>query len=114
MSRCSRGSSRALLVLVILSTSIAGVPRAERRRGESVPVELSTVGLDGRTGTPIVVLREPVSGGVLPIWVGVMEAQAIALALHGVVTPRPMAHDLMASLIAELRAEVDEVVVTIA
>jgi bifunctional DNase/RNase len=53
-----------------------------------------------------------VSGGVLPIWVGVMEAQAIALALHGVVTPRPMTHDLMASLIAELHAEVDEVVVT--
>ena len=112
MSRCSRGSSRALLVLVILSTSIAGVLAQSGAGGETVPVELSTVGLDGRTGTPIVVLREPVSGGVLPIWVGVMEAQAIALALHGVVTPRPMTHDLMASLIAELRAEVDEVVVT--
>ena len=79
---------------------------------QSVPVELSTVGLDGRTGTPIVVLRDPESGGVLPIWVGVMEAQAIALALHGVVPPRPMTHDLMASLIAELRAEVEEVLVT--
>ena len=112
MSRCSRGSSRALLVLVIFCTSIAGVLAQSGAGGETVPVELSTVGLDGRTGTPIVVLREPVSGGVLPIWVGVMEAQAIALALHGVVTPRPMTHDLMASLIAELRAEVDEVVVT--
>ena len=85
---------------------------AQGSAGESVPVELSTVGLDGRTGTPIVVLRDPESGGVLPIWVGVMEAQAIALALHGVVPPRPMTHDLMASLIAELRAEVEEVVVT--
>jgi uncharacterized protein len=85
---------------------------AQGTAGESVPVELSTVGLDGRTGTPIVVLRDPESGGVLPIWVGVMEAQAIALALHGVVPPRPMTHDLMASLIAELRAEVEEVVVT--
>ncbi len=112
MSRCSRGSSRALLVLVIFCTSIAGILAQTGAGGETVPVELSTVGLDGRTGTPIVVLREPVSGGVLPIWVGVMEAQAIALALHGVVTPRPMTHDLMASLIAELRAEVDEVVVT--
>ena len=112
MSRCSRGSSRALLVLVIFCTSVAGIFAQIGAGGETVPVELSTVGLDGRTGTPIVVLREPVSGGVLPIWVGVMEAQAIALALHGVVTPRPMTHDLMASLIAELRAEVDEVVVT--
>ena len=112
MSRCSRGSSRALLVLVTFCTSIAGIFAQTGAGGETVPVELSTVGLDGRTGTPIVVLREPVSGGVLPIWVGVMEAQAIALALHGVVTPRPMTHDLMASLIAELHAEVDEVVVT--
>ena len=112
MSRWSRGSSRALLALVIFCTSIAGILAQTGAGAETVPVELSTVGLDGRTGTPIVVLREPVSGGVLPIWVGVMEAQAIALALHGVVTPRPMTHDLMASLIAELRAEVDEVVVT--
>ena len=85
---------------------------AQDSASDSVPVELSTVGLDGRTGTPIVVLRDPESGGVLPIWVGVMEAQAIALALHGVVPPRPMTHDLMASLITELRAEVDEVLVT--
>ena len=102
----------AIVLLVIFCPSIAGILAQTGAGGETVPVELSTVGLDGRTGTPIVVLREPVSGGVLPIWVGVMEAQAIALALHGVVTPRPMTHDLMASLIAELRAEVDEVVVT--
>jgi uncharacterized protein len=80
--------------------------------GDFVPVELSTIGLDGRTGTPIVVLRDPESGTVLPIWVGSAEAQAIALALHGVVPPRPMTHDLMASLISELRADVEEVVVT--
>ncbi len=79
---------------------------------DSVPVELSTIGVDGRTGTPIVVLRDPESGSVLPIWIGGAEAQAIALVLHGVVPPRPMTHDLMASLISELRAEVEEVVVT--
>ena len=87
-------------------------PRAGRRRNDTVPVELSTIGLDGRTGTPIVVLRDPASGGVLPVWIGAAEAQAIALALHGVVPPRPMTHDLMASLISELHAEVEEVVVT--
>jgi bifunctional DNase/RNase len=78
----------------------------------SVPVELSTIGIDGRTGTPIVVLRDPETGGVLPVWIGAMEAQAIAFALHGVIMPRPMTHDLMANLITELRAEVEEVVVT--
>ncbi len=87
--------------------------RAQRSGGDDpVPVELSTIGLDGRTGTPIVVLRDPESGNVLPIWVGSAEAQAIALSLHGVIPPRPMTHDLMASLITNLRAEVDEVVVT--
>ena len=79
---------------------------------DAVPVELSTIGIDGRTGTPIVVLREPESGGVLPVWIGAAEAQAIALALHGVIPPRPMTHDLMANLISELRAQVEEVVVT--
>ena len=101
-----------LVVILCLCTSIAGVRAQSGAGGETVPVELSTIGLDGRTGSPIVVLREPQSGGVLPIWVGAMEAQAIALALHGVVPPRPMTHDLMTSLIAELRAEVEEVVVT--
>lgn len=92
-----------------IALSLAALTRAQ---SDTVPVELSTIGLDGRTGTPIVVLRDPESGGVLPVWIGPMEAQAIALSLHGVVPPRPMTHDLMASLIANLRAEVEEVVVT--
>ena len=105
-------NSRCALLGCLCLSAAGGLGAQGGVVGETVPVELSTVGLDGRTGTPIVVLREPVSGGVLPIWVGVMEAQAIALALHGVVPPRPMTHDLMASLITELRAEVDEDVVT--
>ena len=86
--------------------------RAQSNNAEFVPVELSTIGLDGRTGSPIVVLRDPETGIVVPIWIGPAEAQAIALSLHGVLTSRPMTHDLMASLIAELRADVEEVVVT--
>ena len=101
-----------LAVILCLCLATTGVRAQSGAVGETVPVELSTIGIDGRTGSPIVVLREPQSGGVLPIWVGPMEAQAIALALHGVVPPRPMTHDLMASLIAELRADVEEVVVT--
>ena len=101
-----------LAAILCVCIATAGVRAQGGAAAETVPVELSTIGLDGRTGSPIVVLREPQSGGVLPIWVGPMEAQAIALALHGVVPPRPMTHDLMASLVAELRAEVEEVVVT--
>lgn len=101
-----------LAIIFCLCTNIAGVRAQGGAIGETVPVELSTIGLDGRTGTPIVVLRDPESGGVLPVWIGAMEAQAIALVLHGIILPRPMTHDLMASLISELRAEVEEVVVT--
>jgi bifunctional DNase/RNase len=113
-SQHRRPSAVAILALVawFQGSGHSSTVHAQGASGDTVPVELSTVGLDGRTGTPIVVLREPQSGGVLPIWVGPAEAQAIALSLHGVIPPRPMTHDLMASLIAELRAEVEEVVVT--
>lgn len=98
-----------LAALMVMLLTVA--PQGQRGGSAFVAVELSTVGLDGRTGTPIVLLRDPESGSVLPIWVGAAEAHAIALALHGVIVPRPMTHDLMASLLTTLRAEVEEVVV---
>jgi bifunctional DNase/RNase len=101
-----------VLAILLAASCLISLHSQGNAGGDFVPVELSTIGLDGRTGTPIVVLRDPESGTVLPIWVGTAEAQAIALALHGVVPPRPMTHDLMASLISELRADVEEVVVT--
>lgn len=103
---------RSWFTLAVLMVLFAAVPHAQRGgSSELVSVELSTVGLDGRTGTPIALLRDPESGSVLPIWIGAAEAHAIALALHGVIVPRPMTHDLMASLLSTLRAEVEEVVV---
>lgn len=76
-----------------------------------VTVELSTVGVDPQSESPVVLLRESMTGRVLPIWVGVAEAQAIARALHGVEVPRPMTHDLLANLLRDLEATVEEVVV---
>jgi len=100
------------LIAVCLIAGLGTPAGAQTAGGDLVPVELSTLGVDGRSGSPIVVLRDPASGSVLPIWVGPMEAQAIALVLHGVVPPRPMTHDLMAKLISELHAELEEVIVT--
>ena len=102
----------AVVALVLFWTGIAAIRAQSKANGEFVAVELSTIGLDGRTGTPIVLLREPQSGSLVPIWIGSAEAQAIALSLHGVIPPRPMTHDLMESLISALNAEVEEVVVT--
>jgi hypothetical protein len=57
------------------------------------------VTVDPVTKSPIVLLRDPESGNVIPIWIGLLEANAIALALEGTELPRPMTHDLMKSII---------------
>lgn len=74
-----------------------------------VAAEIATVGWDGLTDAPIVLVREIASGKVVPIWVGLAEARAIAAALHGIEFPRPMTHDLMRDLVGRLGARVEEV-----
>lgn len=76
-------------------------------------IEMAIKGLmvDPITNMPIVVLREVDGQRVLPIWVGVFEANAIALQVENVQTPRPMTHDLLRSVIDELGAQVERIVV---
>jgi bifunctional DNase/RNase len=68
--------------------------------------------MDPVTNTPIVILKDANSDTVLPIWVGVYEANAIALEIEKVSTPRPMTHDLIKNVLAGLDAHVHKVVVT--
>jgi bifunctional DNase/RNase len=77
-------------------------------------VEMVIKGLmvDPITSMPIVVLRDSDGQRVLPIWVGVFEANAIALQIENVATPRPMTHDLLRNVIADLRGTVERVAVT--
>ena len=77
-------------------------------------VEMKIRGLmmDPVTNMPIVILKENDSESVLPIWVGVYEANAIALEIEKVSTPRPMTHDLLRNLLVGLEATVAKVVVT--
>ena len=76
-------------------------------------MELLGVRLELPQNAPVVLLREQAGERrVLPIYIGPEEAKAIALALEGVVTPRPMSHDLMRDLVVSLGAEVQRVVVT--
>lgn len=77
-------------------------PRQESGGEELHSAEIATIGWDGLSNAPLVLLREVATGRVVPIWVGVSEAQAIAAALHGVEFPRPMTHDLMSDLVAGL------------
>jgi uncharacterized protein len=68
--------------------------------------------MDPITNMPIVILKEATGSGILPIWVGVYEANAIALEIEKVVTPRPMTHDLLKNVLVGLDACVHKVVVT--
>jgi bifunctional DNase/RNase len=82
---------------------------------EAVPaqllVEIRGLILDPVSNTPIVILKKPDENLFLPIWIGVFEANAIALQLEGVETPRPMTHDLLRATIAALGAKVEGIVV---
>jgi bifunctional DNase/RNase len=68
--------------------------------------------MDPVTNTPIVILKDVAGESVLPIWVGVYEANAIALEMEKVNTPRPMTHDLIKNVLTGLEAQVHKVVVT--
>ncbi|WP_435103761.1 bifunctional nuclease domain-containing protein [Arhodomonas sp. AD133] len=74
-------------------------------------VELATVGVETRSGSPVVLLREPDSGDIVPIFIGPAEARSILMALHGVPTPRPMTHDLILDLLEASSAELIRVYV---
>ena len=77
-------------------------------------VEMKIRGLmmDPITNMPIVILKEASGGGILPIWVGVYEANAIMLEIEKVVTPRPMTHDLLKNVLVGLNTHVQKIVVT--
>ena len=68
--------------------------------------------VDPVTNMPIILLRDSEGQKVLPIWVGVYEANAIALQIENVSTSRPMTHDLLKNVITDLKATVKKVVVS--
>ena len=76
-------------------------------------VEMRIRGLmmDPVTNMPIVILKDVGGSTILPIWVGIYEANAIALEIEKVTTPRPMTHDLIKNLLMGLNTEVRKVVV---
>ncbi len=76
-------------------------------------VEMKIRGLmmDPSTNMPIVVLKDTQGSAILPIWVGIYEAQAIALEIEKVQSPRPMTHDLLKNVFLGLNVRVQKVVV---
>jgi bifunctional DNase/RNase len=77
-----------------------------------IEMDLAGVRVELPSNQPIVLLKERGGDRYLPIWIGAAEAAAIALALQGVVTPRPMTHDLLKNILEEMSVEVQRIVIT--
>jgi uncharacterized protein len=76
--------------------------------------ELQLVGVrvELPSNQPIVLLKEADGDRYLPIWIGAVEATAIAFALQGIETPRPMTHDLMRDILGETRVAVERILIS--
>src|SRR5580692_5143324 len=86
-------------------------PPAQITAEQEIEVRIRGLMMDPSTRQPIVVLNDLTGEVVLPIWVGMFEANAIALEIEKATTPRPMTHDLMRNLVHGLNARVTRVVV---
>jgi uncharacterized protein len=77
-----------------------------------VEVRIRGLMMDPATNMPIVVLKDVSSDTVMPIWVGIFEANAIAIEIEKLAAPRPMTHDLTRDLINNLNGSLEKVVIT--
>jgi bifunctional DNase/RNase len=102
------GVSRLILAGLCLSWAVAA--RAELPA--LLELKVKTVGFADPAQSPVVILVNKEQTRFLPIWVGANEAQAIAMELHEVRPPRPMTHDLIRTLIAELDGRVERLVIS--
>ena len=76
-----------------------------------VPMTIKGLMLDPVSNSPIVVLKDGDEKIFLPIWVGIFEANAIALQLENIATPRPMTHDLLRNVMSQIDATVTKIVI---
>ncbi len=76
-----------------------------------IAMKIKGLVVDPVSKMPIVVLEDPQTDRILPIWIGVFEANAIALTIENIPTPRPMTHDLLKSFLEKLEVAVEKIVV---
>ena len=77
-----------------------------------IEVRIRGLMMDPATNMPIVVLKDVGSDTVMPIWVGIFEANAIAIEIEKVAAPRPMTHDLTRNLMRHMKGELERIVIT--
>ena len=76
-----------------------------------VEMKVRGLALDPVSNMPIIILRDEEEKRSLPIWVGIFEANAIALELEMIATPRPMTHDLIKNIVESVEAKIEKIVV---
>ena len=79
---------------------------------KNIIVEVNSIRLEENTESPIMLLLDPSSQKVLPIWIGTIEAVSIAYAQEGIKHPRPQTHDLLVDVIESLNDKLDEVIIS--
>jgi bifunctional DNase/RNase len=77
-----------------------------------IRVKVKSLVMDEKTKSPVVLLQEASGNRIMPIWIGPLEAGAIAMGIAGRRFPRPLTHDLMASLLSGLKATVVKIVIS--
>jgi len=81
-------------------------------REDFIEMRVGGLTLDPVTKTPIVILKDAENKLNLPIWIGLMEATAMATELEGIKMARPMTHDLLRNLVADLGGVVESIEIT--
>ena len=94
------------------STQRARSSAAPEAASDDVEVRIRGLMMDPVTNMPMIVLKDVSGEGVLPIWVGIFEANAIALEIEKSSTPRPMTHDLLRNTLRAFETRVTRVVVS--
>ncbi len=102
---------QADVIMSVVDTGKVASGTERRIRDTMIKVQIDSIRVSLMSQLRVVVLKDPVSGRFLPIFIGPCEAEAIAVKLQGMHVERPLTHDLLKSVIAELGGEVQYIVV---
>jgi len=107
----ARPATTALLLILALLAGVSHAREITAAPADAVEVEIATVTLDPLSGAPLVLLRNPRSGELVPIFIGAAEARAILFSLHGAELPRPLTHDLLTDVLNAVGVQLERVFV---
>lgn len=99
------------LTLFFLITT-CNFPISGKDKEELIEVSVKGITIDIQSNSPMVVLEDEKGNKVMPIWIGLSEARAIATELEGITLPRPMTHDLMKNVLIGLNASLEKVIIS--